>query len=325
MILPVDLEMTWSEATLGMELESGGAIQDSPVYLDKIILKAGGQFCRYSYWMYINRKGIWSVMTSIDTSYSIDIIAAALPNYAQLESIANSALKSGIDSYMRNDYEGAIKAFRRAIGLAPNWIYSVDAATYMAQAYLKLNDTESAIDAYKTGIRLNPYRDDTHIQLGNLYYAQKRYQEAIAEYKEAVRLNPSADNYYVLGQGFLSAGSYDSAETQFQKVIRLETDEPAGYYGLGLTYSSQGLYEDGIQQFKSAIEMDDQFYNAYAEIGFAYADLGMMDEAQVQMDFLNRVDPVLADTLSRYMYKVDPPKIKFANATGTFMYTMPNN
>jgi tetratricopeptide (TPR) repeat protein len=264
-------------------------------------------------------------MTSIDTSHTIDIFAATSPNYSQLESVANNALKSGIDSYLRNDYSGAIKDFQRAIGLAPNSAYSVDAANYMAQAYLKLNDTENAIKAYKTGIRLNPFADDTHIQLGNVYYAENRYDEAIAEYKEAVRLNPSASNYYALGQGFLSAGSYGSAETQFQMVVSLATDDPAGYYGLGLTYSRQGRYEDGIQQFTSAIQMDNQFYNAHVEMGYAYADLGMMEEAQAQVDFLENADTVLADTLSRYMYKVDPPKIEFASSAGTFRYSLPSN
>ena len=60
-------------------------------------------------------------------------------------------------------------------------------------------------------------------------------------------------------------------------------------------------------------------------MGFAYADLGMMDEAQAQVAFLENADAGLADTLSRYMYKVDLPKIKFANSTSTFLYSMPNN
>ncbi len=71
--------------------------------------------------------------------------------------------------------------------------------------------------------------------------------------------------------------------------------------------------------------MDAQFYSAYAEMGFAYADLGLTDEAQAQVDFLENADAALADTLSRYMYKVDPPKIKFVNAASTFGYSLPNN
>ena len=264
-------------------------------------------------------------MSLLDAVSSIDIFSATSQGYAHLESLANNALKNGIDRYMQEDYKGAIKEFTRAIGLAPNSAYSVDAANYMAQGYLQLNDPENAIKAYKTGIRLNPYRDDTHTQLGNLLYAEDRFDEAIQEYKEAVRLNPSANNYYTLGQGYLVAGSYNSAETQFNKVLSMAPKDPAGNHGLGQTYSQQGRHEDAIRQFEAALQKDDKFYNAYAEMGYAYADLGMMDEAQWQVDSLEHVDPTLADAVSRYMYKVDPPKMMFAQADSTFLHTMPND
>jgi hypothetical protein len=61
-----------------------------------------------------------------------DIFSATIPQPAQLESLANGALSKGIDLYRRQDYEGAIREFRRSIGLAPNSTHSTDAATYMA-------------------------------------------------------------------------------------------------------------------------------------------------------------------------------------------------
>ena len=65
----------------------------------------------------------------------------------KLESIANNALSHGIDLYMRQDFKGAVKEFQRSIGLAPNASNSVDAASYMADAYLALDDTKGAIKA----------------------------------------------------------------------------------------------------------------------------------------------------------------------------------
>jgi tetratricopeptide (TPR) repeat protein len=264
-------------------------------------------------------------MSLFDAVSSFDLFAAASQSSAQLEFLAGNALKSAIDKYMNKDYQGAVQEFKRAIGLAPNSANSVDAANYMAQAYLQQGDTENAIKAYKTGIRLNPYRDDTHVQLANLYFAEGRHDEAIGEYKEAVRLNPSAGNYYSLGQGYLGTGQYGAAETQFSKVISLQSQDPAGYYGLGQAYSQQERYEDALSQFKMATSKDRQFYNAYAEMGYAYADLGMMDEAQAQVDFLENADPSLASIVSRYMYKVDPPKIMYAHADSTFGYSLINN
>jgi hypothetical protein len=51
--------------------------------------------------------------------------------------------------------------------------------------------------------------------------------------------------------------------------------------------------------------------------------MGEMDLAQQKMNFLENEDPLLADSLSRYMYKVDPPKMMYARSTGTFLYLMP--
>jgi len=264
-------------------------------------------------------------MSVLDAASTFDLFNVASQSSAQLESLAGSALESAIDKYMNKDYQGAVQDFQRAIGLAPSSAYSVDAANYMAQAYLQQGDAENAIKAYKTGIRLNPYRDDTHTQLANLYFAEGRYDEAIAEYKEAVRLNPSTANYYSLGQGYLGAGQYGNAQTQFNEVISLQPQDPAGYYGLGQAYVQQGRYEDALRQFETAILRDGKFYDAYAEIGYAYADMGMMDEAQAQVDFLETVNPSLAANVSGYMYKVDAPKILYATADSTFGYALVNN
>jgi Flp pilus assembly protein TadD len=258
---------------------------------------------------------------SVDLTQSL--FAATLQRPAQLETLANEALKSGIDRYIAKDYEGAVKEFKRAIGLGSNSEFAPDAADYLANAYLQLGDTESALDAYKTAIRLNPFRDDMHGKLGNLYYAEGRYNEAEDAYKEAVRINPSANNYYALGQVYLSTERYTEAETQFNEVLRLEPESPNGNFGIGLALSMQGRYENAIHQFEQALEIREDFYDAYAEIGYAYADLGEMDKAQDIVDFLEtQEEDTLADTLSRYMYKVDPPKMMFAQSASTFPFLM---
>ena len=252
-----------------------------------------------------------------------NLFAANVQQTTQLESLANGALSKGIDLYMRQDYEGAIKEFRRSVGLAPSSSYSTDATTYMANAYQALGDTDGAVKAYEAALKRSPNRDDLYISLGNIYFAQDRYDEAAKAYKKAVKIWPSSDNHYALGQAHLNAGQHTAADREFNTVLRMDPDKPNGNYGLGLNFSKQGRYEDAIFQFKQAIRIDPKFYDGYAELGYAYADLGEMDEAQGVMDTLEYVAPELGDTLSRYMYKVDPPKFMFAYATSGFNYNMP--
>ena len=175
-----------------------------------------------------------------------DIFSATIQQPAQLESLANGALSKGIDLYRRQDYEGAIREFRRSIGLAPNSTHSSDAASYMANAYIALGDTESAVKAYKDAILRSPDQDDIYISLGNLYFSEGRYDEAAEVYGKAVRIWPSSDNHYALGQAYLNAGRHSEADREFNTVLRMEPDKPGGYYGLGLNFSKQGRYEEAV-------------------------------------------------------------------------------
>jgi tetratricopeptide (TPR) repeat protein len=253
-------------------------------------------------------------MASIGIS-NTNIFSATIQQSAQLETLANGALRKGIDLYMREDYKGAIKEFKRSIGLAPNSSYSTDASSYMANAHLALGDTKGAIKAYEDALQRSPDRDDISISLGNVHFAAGNYDDAIKAYEKAVKIWPSSGNHYALGQAYMNTGRYSEADKEFNTVRRMDPDLPNGSYGLGLNFSKQGRYEDAIIQFKEAVRMDSKFYAAYAELGYAHADLGEMEEAQRIQDNLEHVAPDLADTLSRYMYQVDPPKFMFAHAS----------
>lgn len=240
---------------------------------------------------------------------------------SQLESLANTALSKGIDLYMEKDYKGAVQEFRRSIGLSSQSDYAVDAANYMANAYVQMEETEKAIKAYETAISLDPYNDQTHLTLGNFLYSEGRYSEAESEYREAIRLNPTSSSYYSLGQAYLESGKYNDARNVFEKVKHLAPDSPNGDFGLGLVYSKEGRYEEAISRFKEAIGLQEDFYYGYSEMGYAYADSGRIEEARELESFLEAVDTDLARTLNQYINRVEPPKFLAASSTN-FLYTM---
>lgn len=273
------------------------------------------------------------MVSSINNSYGYGVSDAGMVDslffagmggqQAQLEEMSNTALSSGIDKYMQKDYEGAAEDFRRAVGIAPQSENSVAAANYMADAYLKIGEPEKAVNAYKTSISLNPNRDDTYLKLGNLFFSLGRYTEAEAEYTAAVNLNPGATNIFSLGQLYLSTDRLGEAVEQFEKVVDLTPENVNGYYGLGQAYGKMGDYEEAVKQFEKSIGLQEDFYNSYAELGYVYADMGETEKAQEIFELLEEKDPGLADTLSRYMYKVEAPRIEFATFDSTFEYALP--
>jgi TolA-binding protein len=257
---------------------------------------------------------------------SENLFVTSLQQQSRLDALSNSALSSGIDKYMRKEYEAAAKDFEKSINLNPTSSFSADTTKYLAQTYLRLKNTDKAIETYKRGIELNRDRDDLRTSLGNLYFAEDRYQEAVDEYREAARVNSSSSsNHYSLGQGLLKLGKYGEAEQEFRTVLRMEPDSPYGNYGLGLTYSKKEKYERAIEKFEQAYRKDNQFHDAYAEIGYAYADLGELEKAREVVDKLEDKDSSLSSTLSIYIDRVKPPEMLGALGSSTFVYGMSIN
>ena len=262
-------------------------------------------------------------MEIFSASSADSLFSAMLTQSSGLENLANAALQRGIDAYTKQDYTTAVKEFKRSVGIGRSSSFAADAAQYLAMSYLQLGDTENAIKAYKSAFQIDPYRDDIHLKLGNLYFSQGKYEDARGEYAEAVRLNPSTVNRYSLGQAYIELERFSDAETQYSEIQRLAPQQAGGYLGMGQIYSRQGNHEEAIRQFKEAVSRDADLYDAYAQMGYSYADLGDMESAQDMVDTLERLEQTdLADTLGRYMYKVDPPKMLFAQSASTFPFPM---
>jgi Flp pilus assembly protein TadD len=251
------------------------------------------------------------------------MFVSATQQNQQMEQLANTALSQGIDLYQNGKFAQAAEAFRRSVALSPTSPYAQTSADYMASAYIKIGRIDKATEAYKISVQLDPTSDAPVVKLANLYFAEGRYPDALLQYEKAVRINPSANNYFSLGQTHLAMGEYNQAESAFSRVQRMEPDAPNGYYGLGQTYNKMARYEDAVLQFQAAIERNREFYAAQAELGYNYADMGMMEEAQTLVTQLEENDAALADTLSRYMYKADPPQIMFSSANSSFPKTLP--
>ncbi len=258
-----------------------------------------------------------NVLSGVEVS---NVFASSLMKQQSLENMSANSLNNGIRLYQEKDYKGAAQAFRGAIALLPSSSFTKDAAKYLAMSELKLGRVDKAVEAYEKSIELNPNSDEPHVDLARLYFSQNKYKEAEQEYAKAAELNPSAVNYYSLGQAQLFQGKFSEAESSMNKVLHLAPDDPNSFYGMGLVHSKQGRYEKAVEYFESAIELKRDFYDAYAEIGYAYADMGQMEDAEKILEILEKNAPALEDSLSRYMYKADPPKLAFAHAASTFSY-----
>ena len=81
-------------------------------------------------------------------------------------------------------------------------------------------------DLLKKAVRVNPKFPEAYVQLGNLYFAQKRTESAIAAYKKAAEANPElVDAHYRLGLVYKRTGESAKAEQEFAAYKRLQQTE----------------------------------------------------------------------------------------------------
>lgn len=263
-----------------------------------------------------------SASTILDEKDATDIFSILASQEDGLADLSNTFLQTGIDHYTNEDYEAAAKAFAAAIAIDPDSDYNSDTTKYLAQTYIKLENTDKAIETYEDAIQRDPSNEEFRNSLGRLYYSEERYEEAALQYRQAVEIDASAENRYAYGEALLKVEDFEEAEIQFNKVRRLDAQSYAGDYGLGKMYALMEDYDTAIEHFQAALDIDSTFYDAYAEMGYAYADLGDIDKAKEIQEDLEDLDEDLALTLEYYIDEVEAPQIAFAYSDSTFPYKM---
>lgn len=110
--------------------------------------------------------------------YKAEDFAAASEKYAEaLEKEPNHVkgiFNLGDANYQAEKYEDAVKKFEEAALLAKQDLVKAHAYHNAGNAYIKANEIEKSIDAYKKSLRLNPSDADTRY---NLAFAQAQLQK----------------------------------------------------------------------------------------------------------------------------------------------------
>ena len=115
----------------------------------------------------------------------------------------------GKQKIMQEDYRAAIEVFKRAIEILPSLdhpdlnrphrqkIEAVALYLYqgLGQAYFKIKNYDLALDYYKKGLRLDPYRASLYKNMADIYYVQSMLDQAIVLNKRGLMLNPTDYNW----------------------------------------------------------------------------------------------------------------------------------
>ena len=165
------------------------------------------------------------------------------------------AMKQGKDPYIREIMEKAIKAYRTAVKIKPDY---ADAYNELAKSCRWIGQFEQAIQAFKHAIVLgnNEHYNlaRTYHKLGKKHFDDAKYTDAIECYHNAVVTDSKYDEvYYDLAVANDEVGNYELAILWYQRA-KSSHGNPDLQYRLAKACHRIGCYQDAIEAYERAID-----------------------------------------------------------------------
>lgn len=182
----------------------------------------------------------------------------------------------------RQDHDGAIAAFRRALELRPD---DPHAHNDIGCELLVLGRPADALPWLERAGQLDPMGVDPANNLGLALSALGRRDEAIASFRRAVTLAPTdARAHGNLGVELVLAGRGAEALEHLETSVRLKPDDPRVLANDGDALRQLGRWPEAIQRYEQAIALRPGFGEAHAGLGLALAAGGRPAEARAELE-----------------------------------------
>lgn len=123
----------------------------------------------------------------------------ALESYPKTALAERTQLLMGYANLDRGDYLGTLRQFQSYLRNRPQSAYRDRARLGVAEAFLKLNREDDAINQYREIEKdgsLEASRVEAAYLIGDLYFIKKEYQNSINEYQNALKKYPQGKNLY---------------------------------------------------------------------------------------------------------------------------------
>jgi cellulose synthase operon protein C len=154
----------------------------------------------------------------------------------------------------RKNYQGAIRSLKNSLALAPKGSTPDETWFSLAESYVAINDVDEALKIFRqiSSNKTSPRAPSAQMQIGAVFFGQKKYREAAAEYvligsrfsdskyASVAKLN-AGFSYYQLGEFGKALAQFDAAEAEPSQAIT------AGYW--------KGLSLKSLRDYSSAADV----------------------------------------------------------------------
>ena len=219
-----------------------------------------------------NKKNIENFKSRIgfldtQTRYVLQTVAFSFLEYA------NGLFQYGLADDSRYFYQYSIY-INNIIGAGINNIY---AYANIGNIFLQNGDKDNAVYFYKKGIELQPNSD---LAKGMVTKIKKLTQLEPGQIEKEIRpttkrtkKDEKIAGLSVLAENFYQKNDYKSAIKFYEKLLKVEPDNPITFSNMGDCHFNMGKYGEAVQYYQKAIELKKDYVTAYYNLGGCYVML----------------------------------------------------
>lgn len=129
------------------------------------------------------------------------------------------------------------------------------------QKGLELEETgapvEEAVEAYQKVLELNPSAAGALVNLGTIYYRQRRFREAEEQYRRAIEVDPTYPlAQFNLGNLYDEQGRAPEALDHYRRALKLNPNYADAHFNLALLCERCGETLKAVHHWKAYLKLD---------------------------------------------------------------------